>query len=82
MQRLVAWSSTGLPGQVADLTLTKTGDADEYLRFSPFPYPLPSPLPSRERKALRAQGRAEGQSPSAFVIIPHEWGIKGVEVCH
>jgi hypothetical protein len=24
-------------------------------------------------------GRAEGLRPSAFLTIPHEWGIKGVE---
>ena len=40
-------------------------------------------LPAWDCSAIRphtvALGRAEGQSPSAFLVIPHDWGIKGVE---
>jgi len=30
-------------------------------------------------RPYRPSGRAEGRSPSAFLVIPQEWGAKGVE---
>gem|GEM_PF-6751734 len=70
MLRLVAWSSTGTPGQVTDLTLTKIRDADEYLRFSPSP------------SSCVPKGVQRGFAPLRHFYLPKNGGSKGVEVCH